>query len=100
MIGQAKASIPALIGIIILLLAGITGIIVTPGEQQATAIAETRAVTLEQYSHQKLGTEFRMQADKAVQETGLNIAAELAVDISKTPTPQLVAAETAHRDRG
>jgi hypothetical protein len=100
MIGQAKALIPASIGIITLLLAGITGIIVTSGEQQATRIGETRAVTLEQYSHQNLETEFRMDAEKAVQETGLNIVADLAVDISNAPAPQLVAADASLSDRG
>ena len=42
---QAKALIPALIGIITLLLAGVTGIDL-PRVRQATEIAETRAVTL------------------------------------------------------
>lgn len=98
--GQAKILIPAVFGIITLLLAGITGILVTPGEQQAIKIAETRAVTLEQYRHQELGAAFRMEAAKAVQEMERNIAADLAVDIGSISSPQLVAADAAHRDRG
>ena len=57
--GQAKVLIPALIGIITLLLTGVTGIRLLPGEQQAIQIAETRAITLEAQNHQTLATAFR-----------------------------------------
>ena len=83
-----------------LLLAGITGILVTPGEEQATAIAETRAVTVEQYRHQELEAAFKTEANEAAKATSLSIAADLAVEVNAKPVPQLVAADTAHSDRG
>ncbi|MBS94899.1 MAG: hypothetical protein CL799_10705 [Chromatiales bacterium] len=98
--GQAKALIPALIGIITLLLTGITGGISTPGEQQAINIAETRAVTIEQYRNQELGAAFRMEADAAARQTGLSIAADLAVTLKGNAAPTLAAAKSVHRDKG
>lgn len=98
--GQAKALIPALSGIITLLLAGITGCISTPGEQQAINIAETRAVTIEQCRHQELGAAFRMEADAAARQTGLSIAADLAVELKLNAVPTLATAESVHRDKG
>ena len=98
--GQAKALIPALIGIITLLLTGITGCVNTPGEQQAFAIAETRAVTLEQYRHQELETAFRAEANKAVRHTGLSIAADLAVGLKSNSALRLAATKAVHREKG
>jgi hypothetical protein len=98
--GQAKALIPALIGIITLLLAGITGCVGAPGEQQATEIGETRAVTVEQYRHQELETMFRTEADTAARQTGLSIAADLTVGLKNKPVLRLAATEPAHREKG
>ncbi len=98
--GQAKALVPALIGIITLLLTGITGCGSTSGEQQAINIAETRAVTIEQHRYQELDTAFRMEADKAAREIRLEIATDLAVDINSDSFVQLAAAQAAHRERG
>ena len=83
--GQTKALIPALIGIITLLLTGIAGTLVLPGEQQAIQIAETRAITLEQKSHQELATAFREDAEAAAVQTSMDIAADLAVELRHSP---------------
>ncbi len=98
--GQAKALIPASIGIITLLLTGITGCVCTPGEQQAINIAETRAVTIEQYRNQELGAAFRMEADEVVRRTGQRIATELKTELKVNAAPTLAAAESVHRDKG
>ena len=83
--GQAKALIPALIGIITLLLTGITGIQLVPGEQQAISIAETRAITLEAESRQALGTAIRDEANAVVLQTQIDVAEDLAVELKRTP---------------
>lgn len=98
--GQAKALIPALTGIITLLLTGIAGCVCTPGEQQATNIAETRAVTIEEYRNQVLGAEFRMEADEVVRQTEKRIAAELKAELKVNAVPALAAADNVYRDKG
>ena len=92
--GQAKALIPASIGIITLLLTGITGIRIVPGEQQAIQIAETRAITVEARAHQELASAFRDSADSAATQMGEDVAADLAVRLER-PLPALVA-QTGH----
>ena len=79
--GQAKALILASIGIITLLLTGITGISFLPGEQQAIQIAETRAITLEAHGRQMLATAIREGADAAALQTEIGVAADLAVEL-------------------
>jgi hypothetical protein len=96
--GQAKALIPALIGIIILLLVGITGFDM-PRVRQATVIAETRAVTLENSRHQALGTAFRIEADAAVRELNADIAAELVMELKHQPAVVVAQNTTTKRDR-
>ena len=91
--GQAKALIPALIGIITLLLTGITGIKLVPGEQQAIQIAETRAITQEAYSRQELGTAIRDGADAAALQTGIGVAADLAVELKHVPANVIAMSE-------
>ena len=97
--GQAKVLIPALIGISILLLAGITGTHL-PRVRQATEIAETRAVTLEDYRRQELGAEFRTDADTAAHEMGLNVAADLTIELKPQPSALVAQATAAKRERG
>jgi hypothetical protein len=97
--GQAKVLIPALIGIAILLLAGITGNKL-PRVRQATEIAETRAITLENYRHQELGMAFRADADTAAREMGLNIAADLTVELKHQPSRVVAQATAIKRERG
>ena len=93
--GQAKASIPALIGIITLLLAGIAGLSLMSGEQQAIQIAETRAITLEDKSHNELATVFRADADAAAVQTTIDIAADLAVELKHSPSNLIAMSEAA-----
>lgn len=97
--GQAKVLIPALIGIAILLLAGITGIHL-PRVRQATEIAETHAVTLEDYRHQELDTAFRAEANTAARDMGLSIAADLALELKHQPSTLFAQATAANRERG
>jgi hypothetical protein len=96
---QAKALIPALIGIVILLLVGITGVDL-PRVRQATAIAETRAVTLEHYSNQVLGTAFRNEADASVREMNADIAAELAMELKQQPAVVVAQNTATNHERG
>ena len=97
---QAKALIPALIGIGSLLLAGVTGLDL-PRVRQATEIAETRAVTLETYNRQSLGSAFRTDADAAARDVGNSIAADLAVELKHQPPTAVVAQALADSgDRG
>jgi hypothetical protein len=97
--GQAKVLIPALIGIAILLLAGITGNNL-PRVRQVTKIAETRAITLEAHRHQELGMAFRTDADTAVREMGLNVAADLSVELKHQPSRVVAQANATKRERG
>ncbi|MCP4000943.1 MAG: hypothetical protein GY727_08525 [Gammaproteobacteria bacterium] len=96
--GQAKVLIPALIGIAILLLAGITGNKL-PRVRQVIEIAETRAITLEDYRRQELGMEFRANADTAAHEMVLNVAADLTVELKHQPTRVVAQAITVKRER-
>ena len=96
---QAKALIPALIGIVTLLLAGVTGIEM-PRVRQATVIAETRAVTLEDYSHQVLGSAFRADADKAVRDMNAGIAADLALELKHQPAVVVAQNTAISKERG
>ena len=96
---QAKALIPALIGITALLLAGVTGTDL-PRVRQASVVAETRAVTLDDYRHQELSDAFRDDADAAARDMGLSIAADLAVELKHQPSVVTANATTAKRDRG
>jgi len=97
---QAKALIPALIGIATLLLAGVTGIDLPRVSKQATVIAETRAVTLEDYNRQGLGTSFRSDADAAARSMSEGIAADLAVELKHQPSVVVARTHTGKRDRG
>lgn len=81
--GQAKVLIPALIGIAILLLTGISGIALKPGEQ-ATHTA-SRSVDPDKGRNEMLGAAFRSSADKAVLQTSAEVAADLAIDLSRAP---------------
>lgn len=92
--GQTKALIPAVIGIITLLLTGITGMQFVSGEQQAISIAETRAITLDEQSHKLLSTAFRDGANAAALQTANDAAEDLAVELKNTPTLLV-----AHQDR-
>ena len=96
---QVKALIPALIGIIALLLAGVTGTDL-PRVRQASEIAETRAVTLDDYRHQELGNAFREDADAAARDMGLSIAADLALELKPQPSVVTANATATKSDRG
>jgi len=93
--GQAKVLIPALIGIITLLLTVVTGISFLPGEQQAIQIAETRAITLEANNRQVLATAFRDEADAAALQMEIGVAADLAVELKHVPTARVAATDSA-----
>jgi hypothetical protein len=97
--GQTKALIPALIGITVLLLAGVTGTHL-PRVRQVTAIAETQAITLEDYRHQALETSLLNDADLAAREMGVSIAADLAVELKHQPATLTAQSATTKRDRG
>ncbi|MEJ2139477.1 MAG: hypothetical protein P8Y61_08520 [Gammaproteobacteria bacterium] len=84
--GQVKQLIPGLIGIFALLLTAIVGISALPSEQKAIQIAETGAITLENRSQQKLAESFHTGAAAAAIETGMDIAADLAVDLKRSPS--------------
>ena len=99
--GQAKALIPASIGIITLLLTGIMGISYLPGEQQAIQIAETRAITLEAHGRQTLATAFREGADAAALQTEIGVAADLAVELKHVPATLITMSDSVYRlDKG
>lgn len=91
--GQAKALIPALIGIAPLLLAGITGYVKSSGEPQATHIAAASTVTDEQRLRMDLADSFRADAEAAAKDMHDSVAEDLAVKLTYTPS-LLVAAST------
>jgi len=82
--GQAKALIPALIGIAILLLTGISGIHLPPGEQQATSTA-SQEVSPEKGRREMLGAAIRSDADTAALQTYGAVAADMAKDLQRPP---------------
>jgi len=82
--GQAKALIPASIGIAILLLTGISGVVLKPGEQQATYTA-SQSVDPDQGRNEMLGAAFRSSADTAALQTSADVAADLAIDLRRAP---------------
>jgi hypothetical protein len=98
--GQVKAVIPALIGIVPLLLAGITGYVNSSGGQQATAIAETRAITLETDLRQKLATAFRADAESAAMQVSDSVAADLAIELRHRPSQLVAASAGGSQERG
>ena len=84
--GQARALIPAVIGILPLLLAGITGFVNSSGEQQITDIAETYAVTAEQHQRMNLADSVRADAECAANKLGDDVVADLAIELTHTPS--------------
>jgi hypothetical protein len=98
--GQAKAMIPALIGIVPLLLAGITGFVNSSGGQQTTAIAETRAVTLEEHQRMQLGDSVRADAEAAADALFDDVAADLSVGLTYSPTLLIASSDGGLNDRG
>ena len=96
--GQAKILIPALVGIVTLLLAGVMGIDM-PRVRQATVIAETVAIPQSENAL-TLDTEFRADADAAAREMGLSIAADLAVELKHQPSIKVANATGVDHDRG
>jgi len=98
--GQARAMIPALIGITPLLLAGITGYVISSGGQQNTNIAETRAVTFEQHQRMGLANSVRADAKAAAKEISDNVAAELVIELTHTPSMLLAVSDAEAKERG
>jgi len=98
--GQAKAVIPALIGIVPLLLAGITGYVNSSGEQQATNIAETRAMTIEQHQRAQLADAVRADAKVAARELSDDVVADLSVKLTAAPSLLIAASDAYGRERG
>lgn len=96
MIGQKRALIPAVIGIA-LLLTGITGYLVTSGEQQAVIIAETSAVTPSELHKQVLGSAFRADADEAARQTAVTVTADLRGELQRKS--EILAAQWPRRKR-
>ena len=82
---QAKALIPALIGIVALLLAGVTGTDLPRVSRQATEIVDTRTAPADKASHQGLGASFRRDADEAVRALNNDIAAHVAITFGHQP---------------
>jgi ferric-dicitrate binding protein FerR (iron transport regulator) len=100
MIGQNKALILAAIGIVAVLLAGLTGTDLPRTRQANTAVAETRAITLEDRSRHELDTAFRADADTAAREMGLSIAADLTVELKHKPSVAIAQNLLGKYDRG
>lgn len=78
--GQAKALIPALIGIAILLLTGISGEFFPSGERQATTTANSAAGSAVQKCATPC-TSLRSAADKAALQTYSDVAEAMATDL-------------------
>lgn len=97
--GQAKALIPALIGIVPLLLAGITGYVNRSGEQIAD-IAETYAVTVEDHQRKALADSVRADADAAANTMCNEIVADLAVELTYTPSHLVASSDAIVNERG
>jgi hypothetical protein len=95
--GQAKILIPAAIGILTLLLAGLMGIDM-PRVRQATEIAETRAV-LNGGNALALDTAFRADADNAARSMGMSITGDLVVELKHQPSIKIASATDVKRDR-
>ncbi len=98
--GQAKAMIPALIGIIPLLLAGIAGYVSSSGGQQTTNIAETRAVTFEQHQRMALADSVRADADAAAKQLCNDVVADLTVDLVHAPALLVASSDAGANERG
>ena len=98
--GQAKAMIPALIGITPLLLAGITGYVISSGGQQATQFAPTLVAKHAQHSRTELTDSFRAGARLAAKELGDSVAADLAIELTRSPALLLAASDAAVKERG
>jgi len=98
--GQAKALIPALIGITPLLLAGITGYVNSSGGQQTTAIAETRALTAEQQQRMVLADAVHDGAESAAMHLSEEVAADLTVELTVTPSLLIASSNANANERG
>lgn len=96
--GQAKTLVPAMFGIFILLLTGISGYVSQSGEQQAQA--ETPSIREAQaFGHPELTKAMQTDAAAAAAELGAGIAADLAVDIRPDSTRQLAYADIDANER-
>lgn len=82
--GQAKALIPALIGIAILLLTGISGVFLPTGEQSGTATM-SKAASPEKGRREILSAAIRSDADTAALQTYRDVAADIATDLQRPP---------------
>ena len=98
--GQTRALIPALIGIIPLLLAGITGYVNSSGGQQITDIAETYAVTFEQHQRMELADAVRADAECAANKLADEVVADLAIELTHTPSLLIASSEAEANERG
>jgi len=91
--GKAKALVPASIGIAILLLIGISGIFLRPGQQHAT-FTVSQAVTPEKGQRQNLDAVIRSDANKAALQTYMDVAADMATDLQRPPRYVIAQADT------
>jgi len=91
---QATVSIPTLIRIFTLLITLAAGAIVALSEEQVIQIPETRAITLEEQSRQALDRAIHDGAKEAALQTGLGIAADLAVELKHAPVMLIATSET------
>ncbi len=98
--GQAKALIPALIGITPLLLAGITGYVKSSGEQQTTRIADGGTVLVGKHQSMALADSVRADARAAAQELSDSVAADLAIELTRSPSMLVAASEAGAEERG
>ena len=98
--GQAKALIPALIGITPLLLAGIMGYVTSSGGQQTTRIVTTSAVTYDQRLHMELADSVRADAKAAAEKFRDSVAADLAIELTHTPSLLVASSDSEAEERG
>lgn len=82
--GKTKALIPASIGIAILLLAGISGVLLQPAEEQVTFTVSQVASPAKGQS-QNLDATIRSDADQAALQTYMDVAADMATDLQRPP---------------
>lgn len=100
MIGQARALIPALIGIVPLLLAGITGFVNSSGEMQINDIAETYAVTSAEHQRMELADAVRADAESAANKLGDDVVADLTIELKHTPSFLIASSDAGAKERG
>lgn len=91
--GKAKALIPASIGIAILLLAGVSGVLWQPDEEQVT-FTVSQAAGSAKGQRQNMDAAIRSDADQAALQTYMDVAADMATDLQRPPQYVIAQADT------